>query len=278
MRCSSCGAEAAGNFCASCGAPLSKGKRACSRCGGELKAGQAFCSSCGQPAGPRQRKPFSAHLPWVISFVLLAAFALGIAFFVQRQARARIGDDPITGGLPESGSPAGEGAAGMPDIASMSPREAADRLFDRAMREDEEGNEDQASLFANMALQAYGRVPRGQMDLDALFHVGLLHLAIGDAGTAGAMADGLLAEDENHLLGLLLARRAAVASEDPAAAEGYVSRLQAAVAAGELDRAGRPEYQAHRSLIEREAGVAPPAGAMEQQPASPEGAGTAGGS
>ncbi len=258
MRCSSCGTEASGNFCSSCGAVLSGRTRLCSACGSELEPGAAFCSSCGQPFGPRVSKPLSAHMPWVISFLLLAAFALGIAYFVQRQSRARMGEDPITGGLPESPSTGSAGGAGgMPDLATMSPREAADRLFDRSMREQEAGNEEQAGMFANMALQAYGQVPQDQMDLDALFHVGLLHLAIGDAGTARLIADGLLADDDRHLLALLLARRAALAADDEAAAADYAARLRAAVDAGELDRAERPEYQAHRSLIETEAGLAP---------------------
>jgi hypothetical protein len=149
----------------------------------------------------------------VLSFVALAAFAFLIAWFVQQQSRARIGDDPITGGLPEpsaeGGAGAGGGAGGMPDLASMSPREAADRLFDRSMREQETGNEGQASQFANMALQAYGQVPPDQIDLDALFHVGLLHLLMGDSNTATSIAESILADDESHLLALLLGRRAA---------------------------------------------------------------------
>jgi hypothetical protein len=199
----------------------------------------------------------------VLSFVALAVFAFLIAWFVQQQSRARIGDDPITGGRPEprtGESNAGGGAGGMPDLSTMSAREAADRLFDRAMREDEAGNEGQAGQFANMALQAYGSVPPDQIDLDALFHVGLLHLLMGDSDTATSIAEGILADDENHLLALLLARRAAVAVGDVAAADGYSERLRTAVEAGLIDEAGRPEYQAHRGLIEREASMAPAEG------------------
>ena len=265
MRCSSCGAEASGKFCSDCGAPVSGGKSGCSKCGHELKPGEAFCNNCGQPAAPRAAKPLSAHLPWVLSFVALAAFAFLIAWFVQQQSRARIGDDPITGGLPEpnaagSAPGAGGGAGGMPDLASMSPREAADRLFDRSMREQEAGNEGQASQFANMALQAYGQVPPDQIDLDGLFHVGLLHLLMGDSNTATSIAESILADDESHLLALLLGRRAAVAVGDMAAADAYRERLRTAVDAGLIEEAGRPEYQAHRGLIEREAGVAPAEG------------------
>lgn len=262
MRCSSCGAEASGKFCSECGAPVSGETNGCPECGHELKPGSAFCSNCGQPAAPRAAKPLSAHLPWVLSFVVLAAFAFLIAWFVQQQSRARIGDDPITGGLPESSGAggatgAGGGTGGMPDLSTMSPREAADRLFDRSMREQEAGNEGQASQFANMALQAYGQVPPDQIDLDALFHVGLLHLQMGDSNTATSIAESILADDESHLLALLLARRAAVAVGDMAAADGYSERLRTAVEAGMIDEAGRPEYQAHRGLIEREAGAAP---------------------
>lgn len=254
MRCSSCGAQAAGNFCSSCGAALSTRTLACSSCGKELQAEALYCDGCGHPTGAERRKSLSAHLPWVASFVVLAAFALGIAFLVQRQSSARIGDAPITGGLPESEGGVEAAGGGMPDLGSMSAREAADRLFDRSMRELEAGNVEQASQFANMGLQAYGQVPPDQIDMDALFHIGMLHLAIGDATTARAIADRVLAEDDRHALALVLAKRAAVAADDPVAAEGFTERLRTALAEGELDK--KPEYGPHRSLIEREAGVA----------------------
>ncbi len=254
MRCSSCGAEASGNFCAACGAALSSEVFKCSSCGKELQGGSLYCDGCGQPTGADRRKPRSAHLPWVVSFVVLAVFALGIAYLVQRQSIARIGDAPITGGLPEAEGGGAAPSGGMPDLASMSAREAADRLFDRSMREIEAGNEEQAAQFANMGLQAYGEVSPDEMDMDAIFHIGMLHLAIGDATTASGIADRVLAEDASHALALVLARRAAAASDDPAAAEEFAERLRAAVAAGELDM--KPEYAPHRSLIEREAGVA----------------------
>lgn len=254
MKCSACGAEATGNFCSSCGATLSQSAGECASCGKELGVGALYCHGCGQPTGVEHRKPRSAHLPWVLSFVVLAAFALGIAWLVQRQTTARIGDAPITGGLPE---PEGGGAApsgGMPDLSSMSPREAADRLFDRSMRELEAGDEEQAAQFANMGLQAYGQVPPGEMDMDAIFHIGMLHLAIGDATTAVGIADRILADEPSHALALVLAKRVALATNDPAAAEGFTERLRSAVDAGELD--AKPEYAPHRSLIEREAGLA----------------------
>ncbi len=258
MKCPSCGAEASGQFCDRCGAPLSGEARRCSKCGGQLKPGAVFCGDCGEPTGPRQRKPVSAHLPWVLSFVFLGAFSLAIAFFVQRQSRARAGDAPITGGLPElqsaAGGPVG-GTGGMPDLAAMSPHEAADRLFDRAMRESETGNTEQASFFATMALQAYGRVPQADLDLDALFHVGLLLLEIGDAATASTLAENMLADNGDYLLGLVLARRAAAALAEGEVETEYVRRLQEAVGSGELDRL-RPEYKAHREMIEKAAGVA----------------------
>ena len=265
MHCPSCGAEASGNFCSSCGASLLEKADRCAKCGAALEGRAAFCEACGEPTGPRAKKPVSAQLPWILSFVALAAFSLAIAWFVQNQSRVRVGDDPITGGLPESGSgpdgsvggapgPAG-GVTGLPDLSSMSPREAADRLFDRAMREAEAEDDEQAAMFANMALRAYAQVPPEGFDLDALFHVGLLHLLIGDADTARTIADGILANDESHLLALVLARRASAAAADTVAAAGFAARLRDAVEAGELET-GRTGYEAHRGLIEREAGVA----------------------
>ena len=254
LSCPKCGAEASGNFCSECGTPLGTEKRHCPECGAGLKPGALFCSDCGHPVAPKQEKPASARLPWVLSFLGLAVFALAIALFVQGRTQPRIGDAPMTGGLPEVQREEAATSGAMPsaaELAAMSPRDAADRLFDRAMSELEAENVEQAGFFANMALQAYARVPVTEFDQDASFHVGLLHLALGQSETARQMADAMLSADEDHLLALLLARRAAAALGDEEAAEEFARRFREAIAAGEQERL--PEYSQHRGLIEQEA-------------------------
>ena len=254
-QCPSCGAAGAGNFCSACGASLDD--RACSACGTSLSPGAMYCAECGQPVGVRKSKPASALIPWVLSGVALALFALVLSNLVQRGSVQRVGEMGLTGGLPTSDAAPSDGAAGgstmpsMQDLASMTPREAADRLYDRAMSELDAGDMERSAFFLDMGLKAYAAVPPEQIDSDARFHMGMMQMHLGDSAGARQMGDRILEDEPEHLLGLILSARAAEFAGEEAAAEGYRGRLRAVV-----DGAGgipdRPEYESHRPLIERE--------------------------
>ena len=64
----------------------------------------------------------------------------------------------------------------------MSPEERATRLYNRVMTLHSAGKTDSAEFFLPMALQAYAMLPA--LDIDARYHVGVLHLAGGDAAGA----------------------------------------------------------------------------------------------
>ncbi len=254
--CPRCGSPASGNFCAQCGAPLVQ-RAGCPACQAPLRQDALYCAACGTPVGAPPRKPRSARLPWVLSGLGLVVFSVMIAVLVQRGSVTRIGDMTMTGGLPgeAAGGPAAEGPAGgagmpsMEELAAMGPRGVADRLFERVMREHEGGDFERAAFFIDMALQAYDAVPREEIDADARFHVGLLRLLMGESGLAREQADEILTAHPEHLLGLLLAARAADFEGDADAAEALRSRIRSRVeeAGGIPDL---PEYQAHRTLIE----------------------------
>lgn len=270
MRCPSCGVEGEGNFCTRCGASLAG--RSCAGCGASLEEDDLYCGTCGEPAGRRSGKPPSARVPWILSGIALVVFSIGIAFFVQRWTSPRAPGGMITGGIPgadEGAAGAGAGdatggatpadmpSAGMPsaaELAAMPPRVAADRLFERAMTEREGGDSVRAAFFARMGLQAYDRVPEAEMDDDARFHVGLLHLASGNLEAARSVARGLLEPEPDHLLGLVLAARIADAAGEPAAASEYRDRLRDGLAAGVSPE--EPPYTAHAALIRQEAAAA----------------------
>lgn len=258
--CPRCGSPASGNFCAQCGAPLVRGA-ACPVCQARLRNDALYCAECGAPVGAPARKPVSARVPWLLSALGLAAFSVMIAVLVQRGTVTRVGDMTMTGGLPgetaggAAAASAAEGDAGgaampsMEELAAMGPRGVADRLFERVMREHEGGDFERAAFFIDMALQAYDAVPPEETDADARFHVGLLRLLTGESGLAREMADEILAARPEHLLGLLLAARAADFEEDADAAEAFRARIRTRVAeAGGIPDV--PEYQAHRTLIE----------------------------
>jgi hypothetical protein len=174
--------------------------------------------------------------------VVIVLLALGVFVVGQRLA---IGDAPLTS-TGESGTPfsAGDGAAA--NLGAMSPEEAASRLFDRVMRYWGEGKLDSAAFFAPMALMSYEQL--GPPDAHARYDIGMIHTAAGDAAAASAQADTILKAQPNHLLGLLLAARAAEARKDAAAAARYRARMAAAAPA---ERAKQlREYADHQRDID----------------------------
>jgi len=259
--CSACGAEGAGNFCAACGSSL--GAAVCGSCGSKLADGALYCGECGKAVGSRAAKPASARVPWVLSAVALLAFSFVLSRLVQSGSVERIGEMTVTGGLPTAsgqrsaaagGTPTGGTSTGMPsleDLASMTPRQAADRLFERAMREHEGGDFDRAAFFLDMGLKAYVAVPPADIDTDARFHMGLMQLLLGDSTSARLTGADILEQEADNLLGLILSARVADFAGQSERALEFRARLKAAV-----DGAGgipsRQEYDSHRPMIERE--------------------------
>ncbi len=255
MRCPKCGSEETGNFCGRCGTKLSASGPKCGKCGAGLEKGAAFCAECGTPTGERSSKPAAAYLPWVFSALALVAFAIAIAFFVRGQAAPRVGDMTMTGGLPEApqGSAMGGGAPadGMVDLSRMTPRQAADRLFERAMMTEDEGDNERAKFFAEMAVQAYAAVPEPEMDLDAHFHLGLIHLLREDIGAAESEAEQILSVRPTHLLGLALQARVAESNGDTNGMRETYGEFLSNLEAERLT--GLSEYEMHGSYITSEA-------------------------
>jgi hypothetical protein len=128
----------------------------------------------------------------------------------------------------------------------MSPRDIADRLFDRVMKLSGEGKVDSAQFFATMALQNYASM--GDLDLDLRYDMGRVAEVAGRREIVKAQADTILARSPSHLLGLVLAIKAAAMAEDETALAAAQRRLVAA------EPAERPknleEYQRHRQDID----------------------------
>lgn len=141
---------------------------------------------------------------------------------------------------PPAGGQPGAAGTGL-DLSAMTPREAADRLFNRVMGAVEAGDTGQVRFFLPMAIQAYQQVE--PLDADGYYHLSLLQRTGGQGDSALATARRALEAAPDHLLLLSAAAAAARALGQESVAREYYARL---VAVYEVERAkSLPEYEAH---------------------------------
>ncbi|MFN2564850.1 MAG: zinc ribbon domain-containing protein [Gemmatimonadaceae bacterium] len=254
--CPRCSATASGNYCSNCGAPLAGAT--CSQCDSPLTPGANFCHRCGvatQVAGSAaggagspaaEPRGFSAGLPWgiaLVAFVALVALVVGQRFGARAQGGAGVGGGA---GAVAPAAPIPSMGTRAPDISAMTPEEQAVRLHDRVMALAERGRADSVQFFAPMAIGAYQRLD--SLTLDHRYDLGSIAQVAGDHEMARAQADTILARSPNHLLGLMLAIRAARAAGDTPRAQSLERRFLAI----EPTERGRqlPEYRMHEREID----------------------------
>jgi len=187
-------------------------------------------------------------LPWAVAAIALAALIALVAGQRIGGRTAQTVDAPQNAlpqaGLDDRGATAGGGRP--PDLSAMTPREQADRLFDRIMRLESEGKMDSAQFFAQMAMAVYQQIP--ERDADVRYDLGRIAVVGGVPQLGVAEADSILAQNSHHLLGLILGATAARAAGDEARARRYDERLRADAPA---ERARKlPEYQRHQADID----------------------------
>jgi tetratricopeptide (TPR) repeat protein len=247
QTCPSCAAEASGRFCPQCGVAIDA---TCRECQNPLPAGARFCNQCGvtvsaQPAVAAAGK--QAVLPWAVAGLAIVALA-GVAIaprFSSDPAReavsaavTNLAQQPAAGGT----APAGQMDPGSVDLASMTPRERADRLFNRVMEGMSGGDTTRIAFFTDMAIQAYGMVPERNADLH--YHLGELYRVKGDLDAARAQADTILAADPQHLFGLFGAANTEQTRGNTGEARALFQRFLDGYAA-QVAR-NLPEYQEHQ--------------------------------
>ncbi len=214
MKCPSCGAAAeGGRFCANCGVAL--GTLECSRCGHEPPAGARFCNQCGNALGASSTitQASGNQVAWWMAGALLLGLILVIAYPVYGPGRPAAPPPALAGPV--------AGPAGI-DLSSMTPREAADRLFNRVMTAVAADDSTEASTFLPMAIAAFELAE--PLDTDGKFHVVLLRLTGQLNAEALEGAEEILSDQPNHLLGLAMAGDASLALGDSANARRYYSR------------------------------------------------------
>ncbi len=259
--CPACGKPASGRFCSECGTSLSEPVE-CRECGNEIPAGGRFCNMCGTPVGkaggtgkqPARAGPAAAASPEPAkssrggtlaaaggaALVLIAA----LVYIVPR-----LGGDSAPPPPAASNAPfAPAGAVGDPsaiDLSSMTPEQAAYRLFERVMLSVSEGDSVSARQFAPMAVQAYEMVPN--KDLDAFYHMALLHLVNNDPVGARNTAEQMITQVPTHLFGLYTAGQAEQALGNSEASRDFYERFLANY--DEELAVQRPEYQEHEAVL-----------------------------
>jgi hypothetical protein len=271
--CPNCGADASGKFCSNCGSTL-KGMT-CANCQAEMVGGAKFCHRCGAPAGaasgavaasaaaPRPKKAakadaptspaansLAAAAPWMVAGIaLVALIALVVSYRMKggddAGAASAGGGDQQQAAAPFAGGAAGS-ASGV-DISNMSPRERAERLYNRIMRLDTEGKKDSVVFFSTMAIQAYQMIP--DQDADTRYDMGRIAQIAGAYPVAKAQVDTILATQPNNLLGLTLGMRLARQQGNAKDAAMYGKRLIAAAPA-ERNK-DLPGYQLHKADLDQ---------------------------
>jgi len=207
MKCPNCKADSEGRFCSSCGTPLAGAT--CTTCRAKLAPGSKFCTQCGESVHARASY---SQLPWIIAGV---AIVLAIVVLILPGSRGSGGTSTTAAPFASIGSAPSGGTATPPPLTGT-PREQADRLFNRIMQERSAGNDEQAKFFVPMATQAYQAA--APLDNDGLYHLSLIQSVGGDFEGARSTANSILQTSPNHLLALAALAEADVGAGDSAGA------------------------------------------------------------
>ena len=229
---------------------MSDATQKCPVCGTSLPGRAKFCAECGAviPRSPSPQTPqapaANAVMPWFIAGVfVLAIHATVIVLAVRRPEPAPGNQSAVQ--APFAGGGGDATTRGTTDISQMTPREAADRLYDRIARASEAGDSGQVTFFGPMALQAYGSVT--PLDADARLHIGLIQIMLRNPAAASAQADTIQRESRTHLFGPLLKARAAEAQGNRTTVQSAYRQFLANYDAER--RKNLPEYEQHATML-----------------------------
>jgi hypothetical protein len=174
-------------------------------------------------------------VPWIaVGGVGVVLAVVGAFMILDRQDGAALSATPATS------------TASATTIGNITPIEAAEQLFNHVMSASEQGDIEEARRFAPMALDAYGQL--AVLDNDAHYHVGLIHVTVGDLASARAELATIRRSVPDHLLGIMLEHAIAEAKGDDAGALEAQARFLAAYDSEILTQ--RDEYQGHRTGID----------------------------
>ena len=223
LVCPKCGKAASGSFCQECGAKV--GGHFCQECGAQITATAKYCNRCGNHISVNEHRAAASatlggkNLPWWIAGA--AMFALIVALATQMM---QSGGPSIPTASPITSQPGGGAMTGTPpDLSTMTPVEAANRLFNRVMTAVTAGDSTEAQQFMPMAIGAYERAR--PLDNDGLFHLSMLQRTAMQLEAALKTAEEILEDNSDHLLGLSAAAKAAAELGRGDIAAAYYERV-----------------------------------------------------
>ena len=190
-----------------------------------------------QPAAIQQ------HWKYILGIIVVSVASAGGMFLVHRYLETEKQALQPSPQFNNANSPLQPGPA--VDLSTMTPRQAADRLFNRVMAAEERADSQQVMQFAPMALQAYHLVQ--EPDADLHYHMGLISLALGDTEETRKQLQQIKRYSPNHLLGLHLEFRL-VERGDTEGSPSEILKRFAEVYDAEI-KSGYREYDAHRRPI-----------------------------
>jgi tetratricopeptide (TPR) repeat protein len=191
----------------------------CTACGTKSDPSDAFCRKCGAPLGDAKPNGKKRGLTGLQAFglVIIALAVIYAAFNYGGSDQAPPSERIPLGEISGSGQ-----AAPQP----LTPRAAADALFNQALTAHESGDPAEAQRLVPMAIAAYEELE--SIDPDGRYHLALLSMAAGRPNDALAQADTMFVLVPEHLLALAVSARAYEAlGDDEQAADRWQRFLDA---------------------------------------------------
>jgi len=187
----------------------------------------------------------SSSTPWILAGIAVVAIIVAVALAARKRA------EPTAPLMANAGNevPGDPNVVRAPNIDSLSPKERFIRLQTRIDQQLEKRDTTRVGFFMQMAMQAYAMVPEQDRDIDVRFHAAMLQAEADMLPGARALADTIMTQSPDNLLGYYIRATVAEFAGDSAQAKAARAAFRAHYDA-EIKK-NRPEYVEHRPFLEQ---------------------------